>query len=315
MSMIIGKSVTDGSPQDNVVNLSTPRMVHDGYRSIPVSGLRHSINRKDIYFSTNLERLQIKSIEDETGLTLSGARKTIEDIPVEARCFNPSPSGWMDVASNRSNIGRVHQWWLDIVHVLSQTVPSLAKTYFISLDELFDGDTKEINRQRGLLEKRLKRVNPKKLKRVRSVLEGSKELTQEEFHKCNNLVQTQVDQVFWKEIANNLGRQYVTNFVMNPFTIDRLMVEQFQSEMMIRGIADAILGEESTSSHALDTDASDRFGQVGDSATVIASITSHVALDELNFHGLIRSKHMKNYFDADVLEFIEEAVETITATY
>ena len=309
MSMIIGQSEKDGSPQDNVVNLSTPRMVHDGYRSVSVKRLRHSINKKDICFSTNLERLQIKSIEDETGLTLSRARKAIEDIPVETRCFNPSPSGWMDPASNKSNIGRVHQWWLDIVHVLSQTVPSLAKTYFISLDELFDGDTKVINRQRRLLEKRLKKLNPKKVKGVRSLLNGSKELTQEEYHRCNNLVQTQVDQVFWKEIAKNLGRQYATNFVMNPFTIDRLMVEQFQSEMMIRGIADFILGEESTSSHTVE---SDRFGQVGDAATVIASITSHIALDELNYHGLIHSKHMQNYFDADVLGHIEKAVELIT---
>ena len=315
MSMIIGKSVTDGSPQDNVVNFSTPRLVQDGYRSVPVSGLRHSINRKDIYFSTNLERLQIKSIEDETGLTLSLARNAIETIPIETRCFNPSPSGWMDPASNKSNVGRVHQWWLDIVHVLGQTVPSLAKTYFISLDELFDGDTKEINRQRRLLEKRLKKLNPKKVKGVRSLLNGSKELTQEEFRKCNNLMQTQVDQVFWTEIAKNLGRQYVTNFVMNPFTIDRMMVEQFQSEMWIRDIADSILGEDATSSHACDSDTSDRFGQIGDSATVIASICSHFALDELNFHGLFHSKHMKNYFDADVLEFIEGTVETITSNH
>ena len=78
-------------------------------------------------FNSQQEMLQIKSLEDITGEELKVLRKFVSEVPIENRFFNPSPTDWMDPSKNETTFDKVYNWWLDMMFVLSQTTPNIAK--------------------------------------------------------------------------------------------------------------------------------------------------------------------------------------------
>ena len=65
MSMILGNTHKEVSPQDNVVNFNTPKLGKGIYKTVDLRDMRAGIVKKELLYSTDLERLQIKSIGDQ----------------------------------------------------------------------------------------------------------------------------------------------------------------------------------------------------------------------------------------------------------
>lgn len=306
MSNLIGSvyEPTD-SLSDNVISLNPSKYRYAGMKMIDRSEIKYGFNPKTRMISETEERLGIKSIEESYGWEFSALRKMTSDLSIENRWVNPNPINFIRGNDRGADFGSVNAWFLDVMMVLSQTVPDLAKKYFIRLDELFgEGQEEEVRKWRRELRKRLKKVNRNKLRNLRST--SSDDLTESEMMKIHTIQSKMVEREYWGRIGKSLGTQYVSNYVMDPDRVEHLMCTHTISEVSIPLFASAILGENWRDGEDC---GKDLFGQVGDSATVFGVILLNSLRKDItkeDIEEMVNTKSMRSYFDSRVREFLTE---------
>jgi len=269
------------------------------------SEIKYGFNPKTRMISETEERLGIKSIEESFGWEFSALRKITSDLAIENRWVNPNPLNFIRGYDRSADFGSVNAWFLDVMMVLSQTVPDLAKKYFIRLDEFFgEGQEEEVRKYRRELRKRLKKANRNKLRNLQS--KSSDDFTESEMMKYHTIQSQMVEREKWVRIGKSLGTQYVSNYVMDPDRVEHLMCTHTISEVSISLFASAILGENWRDGEDC---GKDLFGQVGDSATVFGVILLNSLRKDItkeDIEGMVNTKSMRSYFDSSVREFLTE---------
>jgi hypothetical protein len=293
------------SVSDNVISLNSPKYKYAGMKMVEMSKNAYGFTPKSMMMNENEERLGIKSIEDELGWEFTALRKLTSELPLEYRFINPNPVGWMRLGQDVPTMSMVHAWWLDLMYVLSQTVPDIAKRYFIRLDDFYSGDENDLRKFRKELKKRLKKVNLKKVRNLSS--KSPEDMTQTEMMKLSRLHNQISENRFWGVIGKSIGIQYVINHIMNPELIEHLMCTHTISEVSIPLFASSILGEEWRTKETSET--KELFGQVGDACTVFGAILFNsmkegITKDEIE--EIVNTKSMRSYFDPNVREFLAE---------
>ena len=306
MVEIIGQEVElTKSVSDNVISLNPPKFKFAGLGSVDLSKVGYGFNPKSMTMTETEERLGIKSVEDTFGWEFSRLRNLTSELPFEHRWINPNPVGWMRLGTDAPTFPQVHAWWLDLMYVLAQTVPDIAKSYFMRLDEFYDGDPDELRKVRREFKKRLKKVNLKKLRNLST--KSPKDMTETEMRKISRLQNEISENRFWEVIGKSIGNQYVTNYVMNPDTVEHLMCTHTVSESSIPLFAPAILGDDRRK--RVTPRDKDQFGQVGDACTVFGAIflnSYEEGITEDEIEEIVNTKSMRSYFDPNVREFLVE---------
>ena len=136
-------------------------------------------------------------------------------------------------------------------------------------------------------------------------------MTETEMRKISRLQNEMAERTFWEVIGKCIGTQYVTNYVMNPNTVEHLMCTHTVSEVSIPLFARSILGEEWRKSFSRDDRG--QYGQVGDACTVFAAMLFNSFEDGItrdDIAEIVNTKSMRSYFDLNVREFLIEHLAT-----
>jgi hypothetical protein len=302
---VIGRTIEPTEiKSDNVVSLNPPKMNYRGMEMVHASKISFGFSPKSMMMTETDERLGIKSVEDVFGWEFSRLRKLTAELPFEHRWVNPNPVSWSRPSATPS-FQLVHAWWLDLMYVLAQTVPEIAKTYFMRLDEFYDDDPEGLRKTRREFRKRLKKVNLRKLRNLSS--KSPKDMTETEMRKIWRLQNEMAERTFWEVIGKCIGTQYVTNYVMNPNAVEHLMCSHTVSEMSIPLFARSILGEEWRKSSSRDE--KDPILKVGDACTVFGAMLFNSFEDGMtrdDIEEIVNTKSMRSYFDLNVREFLVE---------
>ena len=275
---------------DNVVSLTEPRLSHLGFKKVRLSDVTHGFHPKSRIFSVAQERLQIASLEELFGVEYKSLRECLSETQHAERYLNPNPIDWMNKTGEKSSYLRVHMWWLDMMYVLSQTLPEVAKDFFVSLDDACANDPKLKKELKSLCRNRIHKVSRKKLSKLSDGTLSPENAA---------ILQDKIVTIqFWKVIGANLGMKYVNSFHSDILNLEPLLLAHMFSELAIPTFAEMLLGEEWRETSMTREDAEKTFyNEIGDLATIYGMICVYRNwwTDE-EYENSLNSTSMSNYF-------------------
>ena len=301
---MIGNTMTATTKtNDNVLSFTEPKVKFSGHQQVNPEDIAYGFNKMTKLFNSQQEMLQIKSLEDITGEELKVLRKFVSEVPIENRFFNPSPTDWMDPSKNETTFDKVYNWWLDMMFVLSQTTPNIAKQFFVPIDVMSNGDEKFKKELKKICSARITKISKKKVAKF-----ADQTLATELAMKLQGQL---ISNDMWQTIGKNLGNQYVTNHFINIFNLEHLLLAHVISETVVPMFGALMIGENWNEKEAsYDDILKKKMIEVGDLATLFGILTLiRVTMADEEFETLVNSKLMNNFFSSEGLNNLKKVLD------
>ena len=188
-----------------------------------------------------------------------------------------------------------------MMFVLSQTTPEIAKEFFVSIDVMSQGDEKLKKELKKLVSGRISKINKKKIVKFQNQTLAP-EL-------ANKLQGQMVSNHFWGTIGKNLGNQYVSNYFIDIYNLEPLLIAHAMSETVIPLFGTLMMKEGFFKSVGVEEN--DKvFTEVGDLATLFGVLTIfRVSKSDDEYETLMSSKSMTNYFTSDGLKNLKKVLD------
>lgn len=302
--MIANTMTATTKTNDNVLSFTEPKVKFSGTKWMNVKDVGKGFIKKNHFFNSQQETLQIKSLEDIIGEELKGLRKFVSNVPIDNRFFNPNPKDWMDVTSNETSFNSVHNWWLDMMYVLSQTTPEIAKNFFVPIDVVSNGDENLKKELKKLCSGRITKINKKKIAKFHA-----NTLAPELAIKLQGQV---IFNHFWETIGEHLGNQYVTNHFIDIYNLEPLLIAHAMSETVIPLFGELMMGEGWLEKNwGLNDENDELYKEVGDLATLFGILTIfRLTNSDEEYENLMSSKSMTSYFSSEGLKTLDKILVT-----
>ena len=291
MLPMIYKYVEQQEVGENVVSFTDPKYkeVKLDYGSPARIRAKGGFHKKSDLFTPQQETLQIKCVEDLLGWKLPMLRGFASELPFERRYINPNPLNWMSFSSNEVTLSHLQNFWLDTVFVLAQTMPEIAKRFFVPIDD-FSGDEEFHKILKREVRQRIKKVNAKKLGKFQN-----RTMPPEQAAKVQGQL---ISNEFWTKIGQSLGVSYVRKYCMSFVEVEPLLIGHLISECAIPYFDNNHQG--------------DSISEVGDLATVYGYLTLHCnQLGDHDWREFFESKEMTDYFSSNGLQNLELLMEAV----
>lgn len=293
---------TTTKTNDNVLSFTEPKVKLSETKWMNPEHIAKGFIKKNTFFNSQQETLQIKSLEDIIGEELKGLREVVSEVPIENRFFNPNPKDWMDVSSNKTSFNSVHNWWLDMMFLLSQTTPEIAKNFFVPINVVSEGDESLKKELKKLCSGRITKINKKKIAKF-----NNKTLAPELATKLQGQV---ISNHFWETIGEHLGNQYVTNHFIDIYNLEPLLIAHALSETVIPLFGELMMGEGRLKKNwRLNDENNEIYKEVGDLATLFGVLTIfRLHNSDKEYENLMSSKSMTSYFSSDGLKTLDKVL-------